>query len=124
LDAMFDPMPSSIPHIKSGKLIPLAVTTMIRSEALPNIPAAADIVPGYEAGSWFGIGAPKGTPETVIETLNKTINGAFVNATIKARLADLGATAMPGSAAQFATFIAQETEKYAGVIRTARISAK
>jgi tripartite-type tricarboxylate transporter receptor subunit TctC len=124
IHVMFDPMPSSIAHIRSGKLIPLAVTTPTRSEALPDIPAATDTVRGYEAGSWFGVGAPKGTPESVVEKLNRTVNAAFENASIKARLADLGATPMPGSAAQFAAFIAEETGKYAGVIRTAKISAK
>ena len=124
IDAMFDPMPSSIVHIKSGKLIPLAVTTPIRSEALPDVPAAADSVPGYEAGSWFGIGGPKGMPSNVVEKLNKEVNAAFENASIKARLSELGATTIPGSPIQFETFIAQETEKYAGVIRSAKISAK
>ena len=121
---MFDPMPSSIAHIRSGKLIPLAVTTPTRSEALPDVPSAADIVRGYEAGSWFGIGAPNGTPESVVDKLSKAVDAAFENADIRARLAELGATAMPGSPVQFATFIAQETERYASVIRTAKISAK
>ncbi len=124
IDAMFDPMPSSIQHIKSGKLIPLAVTTSIRSEALPDVPAAANSVAGYEAGSWYGIGAPKGTPSNVVEKLNKEVNAALENASIKARLSELGATAIPGSPAQFEKFIAQETEKYAGVIRSAKIAAK
>lgn len=124
IDVMFDPMPSSIAHIRSGKLIPLAVTTPTRSEALSDIPAAADTVRGYEAGSWFGIGAPIGTPESVIDKLNKAVNVAFENTSVTARLAELGALPMPGSAAQFATFIAQETGKYASVTRTAKISAK
>jgi tripartite-type tricarboxylate transporter receptor subunit TctC len=122
--AMFDPMPSSIAHIKSGKLIPLAVTTPNRSETLPDIPAAAEFVPGYEAGSWYGIAAPKGTPADVVEKLNREVNAALENASIKARLSELGATALPGSPAQFETFIAQETAKYAGVIRSAKIAAK
>lgn len=124
IDAMFDPLPSSIAHIKKGKLIPLAVTTPTRSEALPDVPAAADFVPGYEAGSWYGIGAPKGTPSNVVEKLNKEVNAALENASIKARLSELGATAIPGSPTQFETFIAWETEKYAGVIRSAKIAAK
>ncbi|MCA6113096.1 tripartite tricarboxylate transporter substrate binding protein [Bradyrhizobium sp. CNPSo 4026] len=122
--AMFDPMPSSIAHIKSGKLIPLAVTTPVRSAGLPEVPAAADSVPGYEAGSWFGIVAPKGTPSNVVQKLNKEVNAAFENAGIRARLSELGATAIPGSSTQFGAFIAQETEKYAGVIRTAKIATK
>lgn len=124
IHAMFDPMPSSIAHIKSGKLIPLAVTTPTRSGALPDVPAAADSVPGYQAGSWFGIGAPKGTPSNVVGKLNNEVNAAFENASIKARLSELGATVIPGSPAQFETFIAQETEKYAGVIRSAKIAVK
>jgi tripartite-type tricarboxylate transporter receptor subunit TctC len=124
IHAMFDPMPSSIAHLKSGKLIPLAVTTRMRSEALPDVPSAADSVPGYEAGSWFGIGAPKGTPGSVVEQLNNEVNSAFQDAGIRARLSELGATVIPGSATVFGTFIAQETEKYASVIRSAKIAAK
>jgi len=124
IDAMFDPMPSSISHIRSGKLIPLAVTTPVRSEALPDVPAASDFVSGYEAGSWFGIGAPKGTAAGVIQKLNAQVEAAFENPRIKAQLAELGASAIPGSPAQFGTFIVEETEKYAGVIRTARIAAE
>jgi tripartite-type tricarboxylate transporter receptor subunit TctC len=124
IDAMFDPLPSSIAHIKNGKLIPLAVTTPTRSEALPDVPAAADFVPGYEAGSWYGIGAPKGTSSNVVEKLNKEVNAALENASIKARLSELGATAIPGSPTQFETLIARETEKYADVIRSAKIVVK
>ncbi len=124
IDAMFDPMPSSIAHIRSGKLIPLAVTTSARSEALPLVPVAADFVPGYEAGSWFGIGAPKGTPGDVVEKLNREVNAAFESANIRAQLSELGATAIPGSPAQFGTLIALETGKYADVIRAARIAVR
>src|SRR5262249_36598889 len=123
IDVMFDPMPSSIGHIRSGKLIPLAVTTLTRSQALPDTAVAAETVPGYEAGSWFGIGAPKGTPHGVLERLNGEVNAAFGNAAIRARLADLGATAMPGSTEEFGAFIARETDSFAGVIRTAKITA-
>jgi tripartite-type tricarboxylate transporter receptor subunit TctC len=124
IQVMLDPIPSSIGHIKSGKLIPLAVTTPIRSDALPDVPAAADSVAGYEAGSWYGIGAPKGTSSNVVEKLNKEVNAALQNASIKGRLSELGATAVPGSPLQFETFIARETEKYADVIRSAKISIK
>jgi len=124
IHAMFDPLPSSIAHIKSGKLIPLAVTTPIRSEALPDVPTAADSVAGYEAGSWYGIGAPQGTPSNVVEKLNKEVNASLENASIKARLSELGATAIPGSPTQFETFIARQTEKYADVIRSAKIAVK
>jgi tripartite-type tricarboxylate transporter receptor subunit TctC len=124
IQVMFDPMPSSIAHIKSGKLIPLAVTTPTRSKALPDVPAAAETVAGYEAGSWFGIGAPKGTPANVIEKLNGAINAAFENASIRSQLAELGATTLPGSSAQFGAFIAEETEQYAGAIRRMKMAAK
>ena len=124
IDAMFDPMPSSISHIQRGKLIPLAVTTPSRSEALPDVPAASELVPGYEAASWFGIGAPKRTAADIIEKLNIAVNAGLASPRIKARLAELGASAIPGSQAQFGSFIVQETEKYAGVIRTAKIKAE
>jgi tripartite-type tricarboxylate transporter receptor subunit TctC len=124
IDAMFDPMPSSIAHIKSGKLVPLAVTTPTRSEALPDVPAAADFVAGYEAGSWFRIAAPKETSGDVIEKLNMEINAAFGNAGIRARLSELGASVLPGTPTQFRRFIEEETEKYVGVIRSARITTK
>jgi tripartite-type tricarboxylate transporter receptor subunit TctC len=124
IDVMFDPLPSSIAHIKSGKLIALAVTAPTRSEALPDVPIVADSVAGYEAGSWFGIGAPKGTPANVIEKLNMEVQAAFGNASIKAHLSGLGAFVIPGSPDQFGKFIREETEKYAGVIRTAKIAVK
>lgn len=123
IDVMFDPTPSSIAHIRSGRVVPLAVTAPTRSEALPDVPTVADTVAGYEAGSWFGIVAPKGTPNDVIEKLNTEIQTAFGNASIRARLSELGAFALPGSPAQFGKFIHEETEKYAGVIRSAKIAA-
>jgi tripartite-type tricarboxylate transporter receptor subunit TctC len=122
VDAMFDPMPSSIAHIRSGRLIPLAVTSPTRSEALPNVPAMSEFIPGYEAGSWYGIGAPKNTPDDVIHTLNREVNAGLSDSQIKARLAELGATAIPQSPAEFGSFIASETERFASVIRTARIT--
>ncbi|HUS18562.1 MAG TPA: tripartite tricarboxylate transporter substrate-binding protein [Terriglobales bacterium] len=121
IDAMFDPMPSSISHIRRGKLIPLAVTTPSRSEALPDVPAASELVTGYEAASWFGIGAPKRTAADIIEKLNSEVNAGLESPRIKARLAELGASAIRGSQAQFGSFIVRETDKYAGVIRTAKI---
>jgi tripartite-type tricarboxylate transporter receptor subunit TctC len=121
---MFDPLPSSIPHIRAGKLVALAVTTPERLQVLHGVPAAAEVVPGYEAGSWFGIVAPKGTPAEIVELLNREANAALADSRINTRLADIGATAMPGSSDQFNTFIARETERYAGVIRAAKIVAK
>jgi tripartite-type tricarboxylate transporter receptor subunit TctC len=124
VDAMFDPLPSSISHIKDGKLMPLAVTGATRSEALPDVPVAAVFVVGFEAGSWFGVGAPKGTPASVIERLNAVVEASFGDAKIKVRLSELGATVMPGSPAKFGVFLAEETKKYAGVIRSANIKTK
>jgi tripartite-type tricarboxylate transporter receptor subunit TctC len=118
---MFDPMPSSIGLIRAGKLIPLAVTSPTRSKALPNVPVMADFVPGYEAGSWFGIGAPKGTPESIVSRLNGEVNVALNEPTIIARLTEFGATAIPGSSRAFGSFIANETERFAQVIRAANI---
>jgi tripartite-type tricarboxylate transporter receptor subunit TctC len=124
VDMMFDPMPSSIGYIKSGKLVPLAVTSPIRSEALPDVPAMNDFVPGYEAGSWFGIGAPRATPGDIIERLNREIRMSLDEPGTKARLAELGGIAIAGSAAEFGAFIARETERHGAVIRTANIKIK
>jgi tripartite-type tricarboxylate transporter receptor subunit TctC len=124
IDAMFDPMPSSIAHIRSRKLVPLAVTSLARSANLPDVPIVAETVPGYQAGSWFGIGAPKGTPTAIVEKLNKAANAALEFPGVKERLSELGATATPGSPAQFKAFIAHETESYATAIRSAGISVR
>ncbi len=123
VQVMFDPAPSSMPHIRAGRLIALATTGPMRSEALPGIPVMSDFVPGYESGSWFGLGAPANTPATIVEALNEAINAALENDRIKAQLRDLGATAMPGTVADFRRFIAAETDKYAGIIRAAQIKA-
>jgi tripartite-type tricarboxylate transporter receptor subunit TctC len=123
VDAMFDPLPSSIGHIRRGKLLPLAVTSLTRSEALPNVPTMSDFVPGYEAGSWFGLGAPRNTPDSIINRLNNAVNAALGDLKIKARLAELGGTATPQSPSDFASFLAKETERFALVIRTAKITA-
>jgi tripartite-type tricarboxylate transporter receptor subunit TctC len=124
IDAMFDPMPSSIAHIRAGRLVPLAVTTPVRSDALPEVPSASDLVAGYQAGSWFGIVAPRQTPIALIEKLNLAVNAAFTDPGIRATLAELGASSLPGSPTQFHTFIQSETAKYAEMIRSAQISTK
>lgn len=124
IDAMFDPMPSSISHIKAGNLVPLAVTSPARSENLPDVPIAGDTVQGYQAGSWFGIGAPRGTPEAIVDKLNGSINEALGDVVIGAKLTELGASPIQGSPAQFAKFIADETEKYAVLIRSGAIRTK
>ena len=121
---MFAAMPSSIEYIRAGKLRALAVTTATRSEALPDIPTVGEFVPGYEASAWFGIGAPKNTPAEIIDKLNKEINAGLADPKIKARLADLGGTALAGSPADFGKLIADETEKWGKVIRAANIKAE
>jgi len=117
VQVMIDTTPASMQHIKSGRVRPLAVTTATRLEVLPDLPTVADFVPGYEATSWFGIGAPKGTPADIVDKLNKEINAGIADPTIKARLVDLGGTVLPGSPADFGTLIANETEKWAKVVK-------
>jgi tripartite-type tricarboxylate transporter receptor subunit TctC len=117
----FDPLPASIEHIRAGKLRALAVTTASRSDALLGIPTVGEFVRGYEASGWFGLGAPKATPADIVEKLNKEINAGLANPKIKGRLADLGGTPLVGSPADFGKFIADETEKWAKVIRSANI---
>jgi len=121
VQVMFPATVASIEYIRGGKLRALAVTTATRSEALPDIPTVDEFVVGYEASSWNGIGAPKGTPAEVINKLNKEINTALADTKMKARLADLGRTVLPGSSADFGKLIADETEKWGKVIRAANI---
>ena len=102
----------------------MAVTTAVRSELLPDLPTVGDFVPGYEASAWFGVGVPRNTPAAIIDKLNKEINAGVADPRIKARFADLGATVFMGSPADFAKFIADETEKWAKVIRAAKIKAE
>src|SRR5215472_15114164 len=108
---------SSIEYIKTGRLRALAVTTATRSELLPDIPTVDEFVPGYEASSWFGVGAPKNTPPQIIDKLNDAINAGLADPTIKARLDDLGCVPMPMTAAEFGKFIADETEKWGKVVK-------
>jgi tripartite-type tricarboxylate transporter receptor subunit TctC len=117
VQATFDPMPSAIEYVRSGKLRALAVTTASRSETLPGLPTVADALPGYEASTWYGIGAPKNTPAEMIDTLNAEINAALADSKMKARLADLGGMVLAGSAADFGKLIADETEKWAKVVK-------
>src|SRR5262245_43926642 len=120
-DVYFSPMPASIEYIKAGKLHGLALTTAERSQALPDVPTVGEFVPGYDASSWYGIGAPAGTPAEIVNKLNKEINAALVDPKLKARLADLGGTVIAGSPSDFGRFIAAETEKWAKVIKFAGI---
>jgi tripartite-type tricarboxylate transporter receptor subunit TctC len=117
VQVMFDNLNSSIEHIRAGRLRPLAVTTMTRSEALPDVPTVNDFVPGYEASVMSGIGAPRNTPLEIIDRLNKEISAALADPKLKARLADLGAAPMPLTPADFGRLIAEETEKWAKVVK-------
>ena len=117
----FGPIPESIEYIRAKRLRPLAVTTAVRLEVLPDIPSVSEFVPGYEASGWHGLGAPANTPREIVETLNKEINAAFADPKMKARLADLGGTVLAGSAADFGKLIAEETEKWAKVVRFASL---
>jgi len=121
VQVMFASMASSIEYIKDSKLRSLAVTTATRSETLPDIPTVAEFVPGYDASTWYGVGAPKGTPADIIDKLNMEINAALADPKLRMRLADLGGTPLPGSPADFGMLIADETEKWAKVIRAANI---
>jgi tripartite-type tricarboxylate transporter receptor subunit TctC len=121
VQVMFEGITSSIEYVRAGKLRVLAVTTATRSEALPDISTVSEFVPGYEASGWFGLGAPRNTPAQIINTLNREINVALADPTMKARIADLGNSPMPMTPADFGNFIADETEKWSKVIRTANI---
>jgi tripartite-type tricarboxylate transporter receptor subunit TctC len=123
VQVMFPTMPSSIAYIRAGKLRPLAVTTTMRSDELPEAPTVNDFVPGYEASTWYGIGVPKGTPLEILDMLNREINAALAEPKMKSPLADLGGTVLPGSPADFGKLIAEEIEKWAKVIRAANIKA-
>jgi tripartite-type tricarboxylate transporter receptor subunit TctC len=117
VQVMFDNVPTSIEFIKAGKLRPLAVTTARRSEVLPDLPTVGDFVPGYEASAWYGVGAPRGTPHEHINTLNREINAILADPKAKTRLADLGATLLPGAASDFGTLVAEETAKWGKVVK-------
>ena len=117
----FGTLPGSIEYIKVGKLRALAVTTATRSEALPDVPTLSEFVPNYEASGWQGIGVPKNTPTEIVNKLNKEINAALADPKIKARLAALGVTILQGSPADFGKLIADDTEKWAKVVRAANI---
>jgi len=121
---MFDTVPASMQYLRSGKLHPLAVTTATRDEALPELPTVADFVPGYESSALYGIAAPRNTPTEIVDKLNREINAALADPTMKARLADLGGSVLVGSAADFGNLIADETKKWAKVIRAANIRAE
>jgi tripartite-type tricarboxylate transporter receptor subunit TctC len=117
----FDGISSSFEHIRAGKLRALAVATAARLEALPDIPTIADSLPGFEASGWCGIAAPRNTPIGIIDKLNREINAGLADPKIKARLADVGVTVLAGTPAEFAKHIADETEKWGKLIKSANI---
>jgi tripartite-type tricarboxylate transporter receptor subunit TctC len=124
VQVMFEPTLSTLPYIKAGKLRALGVSSTTRSPALPDVPTVSEFVPGYEATAWFGIGAPKGTPNDIVEALNREINAGLADAGMRQRITDLGGTPMPMSPAEFAKLIADETEKWAKVIKFAGIKVE
>jgi tripartite-type tricarboxylate transporter receptor subunit TctC len=115
--------PASLEYIKGGNLRALAVTTAVRSDALPDLPTVAEYVPGYEASPWWGVGVPKNTPSEIIDKLNKEINAGLADPKMKARIADLGATVLGGTPAEFGKLIAEETEKWGKVVKFAGIQS-
>ena len=123
VQVMFATMSSSIEYVRGGKLRALAVTTATRSPVLPDIPTVAEFVPGYESSFWTGVGAPKSTPAEIVDKLNKEINAALADPKMKARFAELGATALLGSPADFGKLLADETEKSAKVVKFAGVKA-
>jgi tripartite-type tricarboxylate transporter receptor subunit TctC len=114
---MFDNVLSSIGHLQSGALRPLAVTSRTRLETLPDVPTVAETVPGYETGTWWGVGAPKGTPAKIVDKLNREINAALAEPKIKARFAELGAAPMIVTPEAYGKFLAAETEKWATAVK-------
>ena len=123
VQVLFATMSSSIEYVRAGKLRALAVTTATRSSVLPDIPTVAEFVPGYESSFWTGVGAPKNTPAEIVDKLNKEMNATLADPKFKARLADLGGTALSGSPLDFGKFVADETEKWAKVVKFAGVRA-
>jgi tripartite-type tricarboxylate transporter receptor subunit TctC len=121
VQVMFDPLANSVDHVRAGSVRPLAVTTATRSPALPDIPTVGEFVAGYEASFWGGLGTPRNTPADIIEKLNKEIGAALANPAMQARLADFGGTSLAGPSAEFGKFMADETEKWAKVVKFASL---
>ncbi|HLH97851.1 MAG TPA: tripartite tricarboxylate transporter substrate binding protein [Xanthobacteraceae bacterium] len=124
VQVMFDTMPNSIAYIRAGKLRPLAVTTAMRWDGLPELPTVGDFVPGYEASGWYGLVAPKSTPDGIIARLNNEVDAALADAKMRARLAEMGGTTLGGPPEDFGRLLASETEKWGRVIRAAHIKAE
>ena len=121
VQVLFEALPASMPHIKSGQLRPLGVTAAARSEALPGVPTVGEFIVGYEASGWGGLVAPKATPVEIVERLNRAVNSLLADAKLKLRLSELGATTLPGSAADFEKLIAADTAKWAKIITVSNI---
>jgi tripartite-type tricarboxylate transporter receptor subunit TctC len=117
VQVIFSSLPAAIEYIRAGKLRALAVTTATRFEGAPDIPTVGDAVPGYEASQWYGVGAPKNISVEIVDRLNREINAGLANPRLRAQLADLGGTALPGSPEAFGKLIAEETEKWAKVVK-------
>ena len=124
VQVMFDNMPSSIGHIRAGRLRAIAVTTAVREKTLPDVPTVAETVPGYEASAWFGMAVPKGTPRPIIDKLNKTVNEALADPGVQAKLAELGGTLIPGTPEDFGKVITSETDKWAKVVKATGATAE
>jgi tripartite-type tricarboxylate transporter receptor subunit TctC len=124
VQVMFGVVPSSLPHIRSGKMRALAVSTEKRLAVLPDVPAMAEYFPGYEASGWYGIAAPKDTPQPIVERLNKEINAGLTDAKVKQRLAELGCLVETGTPADYWKFVEREIDKWGKVIRTAGLKAQ
>src|SRR5262245_15642669 len=124
VQVMFDPLVSALPHIQSGSLRALGVTTSTRSNVLGDVPTIAETVPGYEAVLWFGLGVPKGTPAAIIEKLNREVNAALGDQRIRTRLSELGATPLVTTPDEFGKFVAAETERWEKVVRVSGVKVK
>jgi tripartite-type tricarboxylate transporter receptor subunit TctC len=123
VQVMFDNVPTSAEHVRAGRLRGLAVTSTTRLAALPDLPPLSDFLPGYESSAWYGLAAPKGTPAEIIDKLNKEVNAILADPKSKARFEELGATLLPGSAADFGKLIVEETEKWGKVVKFAGVKA-
>jgi tripartite-type tricarboxylate transporter receptor subunit TctC len=121
---MFASMPATIEHVRTGRLRALGVTLPMRSDVMPDVPSVSEFLPGFDASVYYGIGAPKSTPPEIVDKLNKEINAGLADPQLKARLVELGSTVLPGSPADFGQFLANETEKWAKVVKFAHIKAE
>jgi tripartite-type tricarboxylate transporter receptor subunit TctC len=124
VQVLFGSAPGTVEYVKTGKLHALAVTGARRWDGLPDLPTVSEFLPGFEASSWYGIGAPRSTPPGIVERLNKEINAGLDDGKLRARLGDLGGIVLAGSPADFGKLIADETEKWAKVIKFAAIKAE